>query len=111
MPKLLTARQAIAAKCKDCTYDQQAPGNWRQQVHACDIKSCALWMLRPRSSKPLTEAELTEHERVAGEPVTLHQQDAVRFGIKAQPQASLPRPIAAPKQALSGRSKRGGVPG
>jgi hypothetical protein len=41
---------AINAKCKDCIYDPCAPGNWRQQVTACTIKSCSLWPYRPISS-------------------------------------------------------------
>jgi hypothetical protein len=40
---------AIAAKCKDCIHDPQAPGNWRQQVTACTITNCALWPYRPKS--------------------------------------------------------------
>ena len=46
-------RAAINAKCKDCIYDSCAPGNWRQQVHACHIKSCSLWPYRPLSESPL----------------------------------------------------------
>lgn len=42
-------RKAIDEKCKDCIYDQKAPGNWRQQVTACTIKSCSLWPFRPLS--------------------------------------------------------------
>jgi hypothetical protein len=41
---------AINAKCRDCIYDREAPGNWRQQVEACAIKACPLWPYRPKSS-------------------------------------------------------------
>jgi hypothetical protein len=44
---------AIAAKCKDCIYDREAPGNWRQQVTGCTISSCALWPYRPKSTGKL----------------------------------------------------------
>jgi hypothetical protein len=45
----VTRQQAINAKCKDCIYDKCAPGNWRQQVTACTIRSCSLWEYRPKS--------------------------------------------------------------
>lgn len=45
-------RKAINEKCKDCIYDNLAPGNWRQQVEACTcVTSCPLWNVRPKSSK------------------------------------------------------------
>jgi hypothetical protein len=46
-------RAAINAMCWDCVYDSQAPGNWRQQVTACPLSSCALWQIRPRSRSRL----------------------------------------------------------
>jgi hypothetical protein len=46
----MSMRAAINAKCKDCIYDKCAPGNWRQQVEACTISTCSLWVYRPKSS-------------------------------------------------------------
>jgi hypothetical protein len=43
----VSPRQAIARKCKDCTYDTEAAGNWRQQTATCPIVDCPLWMFRP----------------------------------------------------------------
>ncbi|RDS76404.1 hypothetical protein DL238_01455 [Alteriqipengyuania lutimaris] len=46
-------RAAIDAKCKDCVYDKQEPGGWRQQVAACPCEhSCPLWSVRtqPRAA-------------------------------------------------------------
>ena len=40
-------RQAIASKCRDCTYDTEAAGNWRQQTATCPVVHCALWAFRP----------------------------------------------------------------
>ena len=40
-------RQAIASKCKDCTYDTEAAGSWRQQTASCPVVRCALWTFRP----------------------------------------------------------------
>lgn len=42
-------RKAINEYCKSCTYDDCAPGNWRQQVTDCTVTKCALWELRPMS--------------------------------------------------------------
>ena len=45
----MSRQKAINDKCRDCIYDPQAPGNWRQQTGACTIKSCSLWPYRPVS--------------------------------------------------------------
>ena len=45
----MTRADAIAAKCKECIYDPDEDGTWRQQVRACDIESCALYPIRPKS--------------------------------------------------------------
>lgn len=46
----MSMRKAINDKCRDCIYDACAPGNWRQQVQACTISTCSLWVYRPKSS-------------------------------------------------------------
>lgn len=43
----MTRGEAIAAKCRECLYDDQSVGTWRQQVSACPATDCALWPLRP----------------------------------------------------------------
>ena len=48
----MTRAKAIAAKCKECIYDELDQGTWRQQVKACDIESCALHPYRPMPYKP-----------------------------------------------------------
>ena len=54
----VSPRQAIARKCKDCTYDTEAAGNWRQQTATCSIVDCPLWMFRPlHSNAPAWLAE------------------------------------------------------
>ena len=49
MTSRLTRQQAINAKCKDCIFDDQVEGTWRQQVERCDITDCGLWHFRPKS--------------------------------------------------------------
>ncbi len=44
---MASLKQCIADKCKDCTYDQHDVGTWRDQVERCNIRSCALWPVRP----------------------------------------------------------------
>jgi hypothetical protein len=52
----MSMRAAINAKCKDCIYDDCAPGNWRQQVAACTISTCSLWPYRPKSKPRAIQA-------------------------------------------------------
>lgn len=44
---MASLKKAIEEKCKDCTYDPEAPGTWREQVEACSVKTCPLWEVRP----------------------------------------------------------------
>lgn len=50
---MASLKKAIEAKCKDCTYDQFAPGTWREQVEECTVRRCPLWEVRPISSAGL----------------------------------------------------------
>ena len=50
--------KAINQHCKDCIYDpSNGTGAWRQQVEACTVTSCALYLVRPMSSKRSDEDE------------------------------------------------------
>lgn len=40
-------RAAINAKCRECIYDTEAPGTWREQVAQCSCPRCPLWPVRP----------------------------------------------------------------
>jgi len=42
-------RKSVDAKCKDCAYDEEDRGTWRQQVTACTATECPLWPHRPLS--------------------------------------------------------------
>ena len=46
----MSLRKAINEKCKSCIYDRHQPGTWRQQTEACEIRSCPLWGVRPKSA-------------------------------------------------------------
>ena len=48
----MTRQKAIAAKCKECIYDELDQGTWRQQVKASDMESYALHPYRPMLYKP-----------------------------------------------------------
>ena len=45
----LTRQKAIWQKCKECSYDSNEKGTWKQQANACEITECALWEYRPVS--------------------------------------------------------------
>lgn len=51
---MASLKKAVEAKCKDCTYDQAAPGTWREQVEQCTVRACALWPVRPVSVATIT---------------------------------------------------------
>ena len=52
----MSLRKAINLKCKDCTYDNKAPGTWRQQVAFCCVKTCPLWAVRPKTCRPIPKS-------------------------------------------------------
>ena len=55
----MSLRKAIDAMCKDCTYDDQDKGTWRQQVAACTLKTCPLHPVRPVDEKSVSYTHLT----------------------------------------------------
>lgn len=54
-PAKLSRKAAIDAKCKDCIYDNLAPGTWRKQVEECPCVTCPLWSSRPVSKGVASE--------------------------------------------------------
>ena len=47
--KGISLRKAVDSNCKQCIYDNLAPGTWRQQVTLCTVIKCPLWDVRPRA--------------------------------------------------------------
>jgi hypothetical protein len=67
---MASLKKAIQAKCKQCTYDQFAPGTYLQQIENCSVRSCPLWEVRPRSVATITlqrqvKAEMNEKVEAA----------------------------------------------
>jgi len=69
----MSLRKCINEKCRDCIYDSIVPGTWRQQVTLCSVKSCALYDVRPKSTRPIPESvlsyyrvDLAGYERLMG---------------------------------------------
>ena len=60
----MTRAEAIAAKCKECIYDPEEDGTWRQQVKACAIDSCALHPYRPMPYKVRNHAVQPEYKTI-----------------------------------------------
>ncbi len=44
---MASLKKCISQHCKNCTYDQESPGTWREQVENCTVVSCALYEVRP----------------------------------------------------------------
>jgi len=58
----MSLRKAINQHCLNCVYDKLAPGKWRQQVTLCSVKSCALYDVRPKPTRPIPESVLSYYE-------------------------------------------------
>jgi len=52
----MSLRNPINNFCKECTYDDKAPGTWRQQVTLCGAKTCPLYAVRPKTSHPIPKS-------------------------------------------------------
>lgn len=57
----MSLRKAINDMCKDCIYDSESEGNWRQQVTACTATTCPLYPHRPKS-KPRQVAQESSND-------------------------------------------------
>jgi len=71
---MASLKKAIEEKCKDCTYDQCAPGTWREQVELCTVKACPLWQVRPK-----TVATINANRKIRAEGVDM---DAILAGLE-----------------------------
>jgi len=47
--KKRSRKQAIEEYCKECSYDPEDKGTWRQQIEACVMTDCPLYEFRPVS--------------------------------------------------------------
>lgn len=43
----VSLKNSIDEMCKQCSYEQEAPGTWRQQIEECCGRSCELYNVRP----------------------------------------------------------------
>jgi len=59
-------RAAVDQHCKQCIYDNLCPGTWRQPVALCSVKGCALWAVRPRTTKPLLKSLAAQERATRG---------------------------------------------
>jgi hypothetical protein len=55
----VSLRKAINNKCKNCIYDNLAPGTWLQQVTLCSDVSCFLYEVRPKTQSTIPESVLS----------------------------------------------------
>jgi len=52
----MSLRTSINDFCKECTYDDRAPGTWRQQVTLCWAKNCPLYDVRPKTTHTIPKS-------------------------------------------------------
>lgn len=71
----MTRQEAIDAKCKDCNFDNNDVGTWREQVESCTSTSCSLW-----EHRPLTAATVKANLEARVETMTPEQ--LIKFKAK-----------------------------
>ena len=94
-----TRGEAIAAKCRDCLYDDKASGTWRQQVSACHLTDCPLWRVRPLAGGVPDFIGARDASRLPDDWRDLSHEEAVRIvagRIDANPRGCAVRAIREP---------------
>jgi len=94
-------RQAIVSKCKDCTYDTEAAGNWRQQTATCPVVHCPLWAFRPLQGNAPAWLAARDAARLPDNWRSMPNVEAVAFVAGNVPNAREGRPFR-DKAARSG---------
>ena len=44
----MSLRKAINDKCRECVFDPEGRGTWREQVYMCAVPNCPFYSVRPR---------------------------------------------------------------
>lgn len=101
-----TRGQAVAAYCRECIYDPQAFGTWREQVAVCQCTDCPLWRFRP-----------LQDARSAPDWISAHDPDDLPKGFPGMDQEEAVRTMRAYVAAKASRravqadqSERGTTP-
>ena len=55
-------RKLVNLMCKECIYDKDEPGGWRQQAQACTCSNCPLHKARPRATGLTAKLESRKDE-------------------------------------------------
>ena len=77
---ITSRKQAIDENCRNCIYDPQDRGTWRDQVTNCTVKSCALYGFRPLNKQTLEERKKAKVAAMSPEELKKYQskQDQAR---------------------------------
>ena len=49
-------KDAVEAKCRECIFDPDSSGTWREQVRDCTSPACPLYALRPQPIRVVRDA-------------------------------------------------------
>lgn len=85
---MASLKKCIEAKCKDCTYDEKAPGTWREQVEMCRVTKCALWPVRPMT---VATINLQRKTRAAEAEIDM---DAILADLEDEEDKTVAEPVA-----------------
>ncbi|HIF49929.1 MAG TPA: hypothetical protein EYQ42_00080 [Thiotrichaceae bacterium] len=58
----MSLRKPVNENCKECIYDNLAPGTWLQQVTLCSIKTCRLYKVRPQTKAQIPDNVLSYYQ-------------------------------------------------
>lgn len=60
----VSLKTCIDEMCKKCSYEQDAPGTWRQQIEGCCGRSCELYNVRPLTTASQHEVKLSRRKAI-----------------------------------------------
>ena len=68
---MISLRKAINANCKSCSYDELDRGTWRWQVEHCQVTTCDLYEVRPKTLAKKANSEDKTSKQGDGQGVGL----------------------------------------
>ena len=60
----MSYKACVEKFCRECTYDSEDSGSWRQQVERCNATSCPLHPVRPRSMATINANRKTRNAQI-----------------------------------------------
>ena len=75
----MSRQKAINEMCKECNYDNLAPGSWRKQISECNSPDCPLYPFRALDSAHKAEKRLINMSKMTPSELEAHNRKAEEF--------------------------------